>query len=46
MVTDVHDSDYTRLIVDPVDDPVGSEPRAELVIQGRQQSLADAVQLL
>jgi hypothetical protein len=44
-VTDVHDRDHARLVVNPVDDPVGAPPGAEPVIQGRKQPLADAVRL-
>ena len=41
----VYHSHHTGLIVDPVDDPVGTATGAESVVHGREQSLADPVRI-
>jgi hypothetical protein len=44
-VADVHNRDDARVVINPVNDSVGASPGAEAIVEGREQALADPMEL-
>jgi hypothetical protein len=44
-VSDIYDGHHSLVVIDAVDDPVGTAPRAHPIIERRQQALADTMGL-